>query len=168
MSSPLRAAIILATLVVSTSLLAGCSLLGGGPARDDSGQVLESADIKSTELLVGDCFAYLGDDLGMVTINPCSAEHTHIIIGQGTLTSTVIDEAGGLQNAVSAACNESFTTFKTTIAEGVKTAQEFLVSTRTVDEVEVQSYSCVALDLSSTTADQSEDVPVVDEATEEG
>jgi len=168
MSFPARTTTAVTMLVLSASLLAGCSLLGGGLARDDSGQVLESADVRSSELLVGDCFSYLGDDLATVTISPCSGEHTHIIIGQGTLEAPAIQEAGGLQNAVSAACNESFTTFKTTIAEGAKTAQEFLVSTRTVDDVEVQAYSCVALDPASTTADESEELPVEDEATEEG
>ena len=148
MKTVLRPLIASAALVTLAGVLTGCSLFGG-LERDDAGQVLESAEIKSTELLTGDCFSYIGDgsDLSKVTITPCADDHTYIVLAAGDLTTAQVDAAGGLQNAVSGACNDTFTTFKAGLTEGgLKTKQEFLVSTKTVDEVEVQDYSCVALD----------------------
>jgi len=147
MKTVLRPIAATAALVTLAGILTGCSLFGG-ITRDDTGQVTESSEIKSTELLTGDCFSYIGDgsDLSKVTINPCSAEHSFKVLAEGTLTTTQVDEAGGLQNAVSASCAEVFTTFKTSLAEGLKTEQSFLVSSETVDDVEVTAYSCVALD----------------------
>ena len=147
MKTVLRPIAATAALVTLAGILTGCSLFGG-ITRDDTGQVTESSEIKSTELLTGDCFSYIGDgsDLSKVTINPCSAEHSFKVLAEGTLTTTQVDEAGGLQNAVSASCAEVFTTFKTSLAEGLKTEQSFLVSSETVDDLEVTAYSCVALD----------------------
>jgi|GEM_PF-1716510 hypothetical protein len=147
MSSILRPAASIATLAVIVGMLAGCSLLGG-VSRDADGRVTEAAEIKSTELLINDCFSFIGDgsDLAKVTVQPCGSDHTHKVIGQGTLSSAQVDEAGGLQNAVSASCSESFAAFKADLAEGLKTEQQFLVSSKTIDGVESQLYSCVALD----------------------
>lgn len=147
MSSTLRPAASIAALTVIVGMLAGCSLFGG-VSRDADGRVTEPAEIKSTELLISDCFSFLGDgsDLSKVTVQPCGTEHTHKVIGQGTLSTAQIDEAGGLQNAVSTACSESFAAFKESLAEGLKTEQQFLVSSKTTDGVESQLYSCVALD----------------------
>lgn len=158
MNSALRPAAALIALSAASLLLAGCSLLGlGGLERGDDGQVTASSEVRSSELLTGDCFSYLGDgsNLSRVTIAPCSADHTHTVLAQGTLSPAQIDEVGGIQNAVSAECAEPFAAFKEALAEGLRTKQEFLVSKRTVDEVEVQAYSCVALD------------PKADPATEE-
>ena len=153
MKTVLRPIAATAALVTLAGVLTGCSLFGG-LNRDDSGQVTESSEIKSTELLTGDCFSYIGDgtDLSKVTINPCSADHTFKVLAEGTLTTTQVDEAGGLQNAVSASCAEIFTTFKTGLGDGLKTEQSFLVSNETVDGVEVTAYSCVAVDPKSDAA----------------
>jgi len=150
MRSALRPALAITALAAAAVLLSGCSLLGLGELeRGADGQVLESTVIDSPELLPGDCFSYVGDgsDLSTVTVTPCSTDHTYIVLAAGDLTTAQVDAAGGLQNAVSGACNDTFTTFKAGLTEGgLKTKQEFLVSTKTVDEVEVQDYSCVALD----------------------
>lgn len=147
MKTVLRPLIASAALVTLAGVLTGCSLFGG-LERDDAGQVLESAEIKSTELLTGDCFSYIGDggDLSKVTITPCADDHTYIVLAQGNLSVDDVSAAGGLQNAVSAACTETFTAFKEGLAEGLKTKQEFLVSNKTVDGAEVSAYSCVAID----------------------
>ena len=158
MHSAPRTVTALIALSAASLLLAGCSLLGlGGLERGDDGQVTATSEVSSSELLAKDCFSYLGDasNLSRVTIAPCSADHTHIVLAQGTLTATQVEEVGGLQNAVSAECAEPFAAFKESLAEGLRTKQEFLVTKRTVDEVEVQAYSCVALD------------PKADPATEE-
>jgi len=160
MKTVLRPLIATAALVTLAGVLTGCSLFGG-LERDSSGQVTESSDIKSTELLTGDCFSYIGDgsDLSKVTIAPCAADHTYIVLAQGTLTVDAVNTAGGLQNAVSAACTESFTTFKEGLAEGLKTKQEFLVSNKTVDGAEVSAYSCVAIDPKSDPTAESTEAP---------
>jgi len=153
MKTVLRPIAATAALVTLAGILTGCSLFGG-IARDSSGQVTEDAEIKSTELLTGDCFTYIGDgsELSKVTINPCTAEHSFKVLATGSLTTTQVDEAGGLQNAVSSACSEIFTTFKASLGDGLKTEQSFLVSNETVDGVEVTSYSCVAIDPKSDAA----------------
>ena len=147
MSSILRPVTVSAAVVAAVALLSGCSLLGG-VSRGDDGQVTESSDIKATELLTGDCFSYIGEgtDLSKVTVIPCSADHTFIVINQGTVLTADAEAAGGLQNAVSAACNESYTAFKTALAEGARTELSFLVSATKVDEKEASAYSCVAVD----------------------
>ena len=150
MRSALRHSAIVSTLAAAAVLLSGCSLLGLGEIeRDASGQVLESTVIDSPDLLPGDCFSYIGDgtDLATVTVIPCTDDHTSKVLAEGQLTTEQVEAAGGLQNAVSGACDEPFTTFKTALTEsGLKTKQQFFVSKQTVDEVEVQAYSCVALD----------------------
>ena len=147
MRSVLRPVLAATALVAVAGLLTGCSLLGG-VTRGDDGQVTESSDIKSTELLTGDCFSYIGEgtDLSKVTITPCADDHMFTVVGQGTVLTTDADAAGGLQNAVSAACNESYTTFKSNLAEGARTELSFLVSATEVDEKEASKYSCVAVD----------------------
>ena len=150
MRSALRTSAAVSTLAAAVLLLSGCSLLGLGELeRGADGQVLESTVIDSPDLVTGDCFSYVGDgsDLSTVTVTPCSTDHTYVVLAEGNLTTAEVDAAGGLQNAVSGACNDTFTTFKAGLTEsGLKTKQEFLVSTQTVKKVEVQAYSCVALD----------------------
>ncbi|MDO7883336.1 hypothetical protein [Antiquaquibacter soli] len=145
MASTMRTALI---LILTAASLAGCSVLGlGGPARDADGRVTEPADIRSTALTVGDCFSFIdGTNMAEATVVPCATTHTHIVIGQGSLTKADIDAGGGLQNAVSAACSDSFEAFVASAAEGAKPKQEFVVSTAEEDGVEVTRYSCVATD----------------------
>ena len=164
MSSTLRPITSIAALTLIVGMLAGCSLFGGVP-RDADGRVTEATEIKSTELLADDCFSFIGDgsDLSKVTVQPCGTDHTHKVIGQGTLSTAQVDEAGGLQNAVSVACSESFAAFKASLAEGLRTEQQFLVSSKTTDGVESQLYSCVALDPQAPV-----EAPAEDGATEEG
>ena len=106
-----------------------------------------SASCRSTELLVGDCFSFIeGSNMARATVVPCDAEHTYLVIGQGTLNEDDIDAAGGLQNAVSVACASPFETYLATAAEGAKPTQEFVVSTTEEDGVQVTRYSCVTTD----------------------
>ncbi|QYH35694.1 hypothetical protein [Salinibacterium sp. M195] len=139
-------AVLLASATVSA--LAGCSLLYPELSRDDSGQVLEPAVIGSTDLLVGDCFSFVdGSDLAEAEIAPCTTDHTHIVIGKGELAKTEISEAGGLQNAVSSSCSETFSEFKETVTDGVRPDQEFIVSERSTDDgVLITDYACIATD----------------------
>ena len=147
MRSALRPVLAATALVAVAGLLSGCSLLGG-ISRGDDGQVTESSDIKSTELLTDDCFSYIGEgtDLSKVTIIPCADDHTFVVVGQGTVLTTDAEAAGGLQNAVSSACNESYTSFKDALPDGARTELSFLVSATKVDEKEASKYSCVAVD----------------------
>jgi hypothetical protein len=139
-----------ATLVATAALaaLAGCSLFTPEIPRDNSGQVLEPTVIGSTQLLVGDCFSFVdGSDLSESEVTPCTTNHTHIVIGKGELGKATISEAGGMQNAVSSSCSESFASFKETVAEGVRPEQEFIVSERTSDDgVTITNYTCIATD----------------------
>lgn len=147
MSSILRSVTVSAALVASVALLTGCSLFGG-VSRGDDGQVTESSDIAAADLLTGDCFSYIGEgtDLSKVTVIPCADDHTFKVINQGTVLTSDAEAAGGLQNAVSAACNESYAAFKGALPEGARTQLSFLVSATKVDEKEASAYSCVAID----------------------
>lgn len=149
MASHIRTAALFVLVAVS---LSGCSLLGlGGPARDADGRVTEPADIRSTALTVGDCFSFIdGTNMAEATVVPCDQEHTYLVIEQGSLVAADIDAAGGLQNAVSAACAETFEAFKAEAAEGTKPQQEFVVSTAEEDGVEVTRFSCVTTDAAAT------------------
>lgn len=136
------------TATAAIVALSGCSILWPEIARDDSGQVLEPAVIGSTQLLVGDCFSFVdGSNLSEAEVTPCVTDHTHIVIGKGELTKSVISEAGGLQNAVSASCSETFGAFKETVADGVRPEQEFIISERTTEDgVLMTDYACIATD----------------------
>lgn len=147
MSSILRPITASAALVATLALLTGCSLFGG-VSRGDDGQVTESSEIKAADLLTGDCFSYIGEgtDLSKVTVIPCADDHTFIVVNQGTVLATDAEAVGGLQNAVSSACNESFTAFKTALPEGARTEQSFLVTATKVDGKDASAFSCVAID----------------------
>ena len=134
--------------------LTGCSLLPSGPARDADGRVTSATEMAATELLVGDCFSYLGDgsDLTTVTVAPCSSEHGFIVVDEGSLSTAQVDEAGGLQVAVSVACKEKYSVFTTALAEGLRSELTFLVSAAEVDGATVNNYSCVAVDPTSESA----------------
>jgi hypothetical protein len=140
-----------AILLASAALLSGCTLLDSlydqGPPRDAAGQVTETKVVPATTLHDGDCFSFLDDgSLVNVTAIPCADDHTYLVIGQGELTTTAVDAAGGLQNAVSAACAADFEIFKTSTAEGAKPELEFLVANLEHDGVSWSAYSCVATD----------------------
>ena len=126
-------------------LLSGCSLLG--PTRGEDGRFADTVEINSADLAEGDCFTFLeGTNLSKSTVVPCEEAHEFKVIGEGTLDAAAIDSAGGKQNAVNAACDEPFATFKETVAEGVKPEQQFITTTVEVDEVELTKYSCLATD----------------------
>jgi hypothetical protein len=149
MRSGFARATFLAVLV--TGSLSGCSvfeaLYDEGPPRDDSGNITETKEVPATTLRVDDCFSFLDDgSLENVTAIPCANEHTYIVIGQGELTASDVDAAGGMQNAVSAACAESFDTFKASVAEGAKPQLQFLVANLEHDGESWSAYSCVATD----------------------
>jgi len=138
--------ILAACMVAATTMsLAGCALLG--TPRGDDGRVTESATINSAALLVGDCFSFVdGTNLAKSIVTPCAEPHAYIVIDQGELDAAAIDAAGGLQNAVNAACDEPFATFKASAAEGVKPEQQFIVSRVERDGKKFTAYSCVATD----------------------
>lgn len=139
-----------AILAAATVLIAltGCSLFNPELARDENGRVLEPAIIGSTSLLVGDCFTFVdGSDLSEAEVTPCVSDHTHIVIGKGELAKTEISEAGGLQNAVSTSCSETFSAFKETVVDRARPDQEFIVSERTAEDgVVTTHYACIATD----------------------
>ncbi|MBH0129533.1 hypothetical protein [Salinibacterium sp. NK8237] len=144
-----RAAATTFITVAAAVALTGCSLLSPEVPRGDDGQVLEPAVIGSTQLLVDDCFTFVdGSDLSEAEVTPCTTEHTHIVIGKGELEKSAISEAGGLQNAVSSACSETFSAFKETVADGAaRPDQEFIISEHsTDDDVLVTDYACIATD----------------------
>ncbi|WP_339619713.1 hypothetical protein [uncultured Salinibacterium sp.] len=134
--------------IAAVVALAGCSLLSPEIPRDAAGQVLEPTVIGSTQLLVDDCFTFVeGSNLSEAEVTPCTAEHTHIVIGKGELAKSAITEAGGLQNAVSSACSETFSAFKETVADGERPDQEFIISERTTDDGALMTdYACIATD----------------------
>ncbi|HEY9499536.1 MAG TPA: hypothetical protein VIQ78_10975 [Terrimesophilobacter sp.] len=140
----------LATTALSASLLlSGCSLLSSGPPRDDSGAVTESATISARDLQTGDCFTFNSADGGIVaevTVMPCAQKHDYLVLAQGTLKVSAITAAGSLQNAVSAACSETFTTFKGASTGDVRPKQEFLVFPETDEADSDQLYSCISTD----------------------
>lgn len=145
MSHSIRSALALIVSVASIATLAGCTALFG-PARDADGRVTETSTIRSTTLLEGDCFSFIDlADLTDVSVTPCAEPHTHRVIGQGELSQREIDDAGGVQNAVSASCKESFEVFKAA-AEGYRPEQEFIVATEDRDGVTVTTYRCIATD----------------------
>jgi hypothetical protein len=148
MNRTTRTTLAFATLLTGALALSGCSLLGlDGPPRGDDGQVTETTVIQSTQLLEGDCFTFVdGSNNNKAEVTPCTEEHKYIVIGQGSLSQSEVDKAGGLQNAVSAACKSSFEEFKAAAAEGVRPEQEFIVSQVTEDDVVTSNYSCVATD----------------------
>lgn len=134
--------------IAAAVALAGCSLLSPEVPRDDAGHVLEPTVIGSTQLLVNDCFTFVeGSDLSEAEVTPCGTEHTHIVIGKGELDKSAIAEAGGLQNAVSSACSDTFSAFKETVADGERPDQEFIISERTTDDGTLMTdYACIATD----------------------
>ena len=137
------------TLIAVAGALTSCSLFGpSGPPRGDDGQVTEATVVPTTQLLTGDCFSFVDEYPAHERINlqPCTEEHGYIVIAQGSLTDEYIADAGGLQNAVSANCSESFATFKAAAVEGAKPTQEFLVTEATIDGEKLMNYSCVATD----------------------
>lgn len=143
-----HAAVLVATVTLA---LTGCSLFDAlydqGPPRNDQGAITETKVVPATTLRVDDCFSFLEDgSLEDVTAIPCAEEHSYIVIGQGELTAADVDAAGGMQNAVSAACAETFDTFKASAAEGSKPELQFLVANLEHDGETWSAYSCVATD----------------------
>ncbi|MBH0116023.1 hypothetical protein I6E52_04105 [Salinibacterium sp. NG253] len=140
--------------VAAVAALTGCSFLSPEIPRDDSGQVLEPTIIGSTELLVDDCFTFVeGSNLSEAEVTPCTTDHSHIVIGKGELKKSAITDAGGLQNAVSSACSDTFSAFKETVADGAaRPDQEFIISERSTDDGALMTdYACIATDAASPT-----------------
>src|SRR4051812_32934090 len=84
-----------ALVLVASSLLTGCSLFAAsGPPRGDDGQVTEAIVVPTTELLTDDCFSFVDEypQHERVNLVPCSAEHGYIVIDQGSLTQSAIDD----------------------------------------------------------------------------
>ena len=149
MSHRIRTAVAALVMVAVAMTLTACSLFApSGPPRGDDGQVTDAIVAPTTDLLTGDCFSFVDDYPNHERVNlvPCADEHGYIVIGQGDLTVAQIDEAGGIQNAVSSNCSEPFATFKAAAVEGAKPTQEFLVTEATEEGVTITSYSCVATD----------------------
>jgi hypothetical protein len=132
--------------VMTALTLSGCSMLFPS-IRDADGAILKATELPSTELLLNDCFSFVdGSNNSLATVVPCAEEHDYIVIGQGSLTDATIESSGGLQNAVSAACEEHFTTFVSNAPDGAHPQQEFAVSAEEEDGVKTTRYSCLATD----------------------
>lgn len=144
----IRSVLALAILATTAAALTACSF---GPARDADGRVTETTQINSSLLEVGDCFTLI-DGTSMATVTPCDLEHTLIVFDDGELDATTIAAAGGLQNAVNAACDGPFAEFKAAAADGVKPEQQFLVSEFERDGATLTKYSCVATDAAGAAA----------------
>lgn len=146
MGVSMRAAATIVLRVViacGVTTLAGCSLFG--PDRDENGRVTTPTEIDSTTLLRGDCFSFVdGTELARATVTPCLRPHTYLVIGAGTLGTSEVDKAGGLQNAVSAACTPSFEAYKNRAPDGAKPEQQFIVSPQETDGKQFTLYLCVA------------------------
>ena len=155
MSHRIRSAVATLMLTSACVLLVGCSMFQSGPPRGDDGQVTEAAVVPTTELLTGDCFSFVDEypERERINLVPCTDEHGYIVIAQGSLTDGAIAEAGDVQIAISANCNEPFATFKAAATEGTKPTQEFLVTVETIDGEKLTNYSCVATDGAVSAAD---------------
>jgi len=133
-------------MVASVVVLSGCSLLALlGPDRDENGRVTGTSEIDSTTLVRGDCFSFVdGTELARADVTPCSEPHTYLVIGGGTLSTTEVDKAGNLQNAVSVACADDFESFKKRAPAGAKPEQQFIVSPQEKGGKSYTLYLCVA------------------------
>lgn len=154
-SAPAEVAKILAATLLVAGMLTGCSLLGNGPTRDSDGRVTEAATISARELQTGDCFTFNSPDgsvVAEVTIVPCTQSHEYLVLEQGSLKPADISSAGSLQNAVSSACSDTFTAFKTASTAQPKPTQEFLVFPKTDKPTSSQLYSCIATDAAAIAA----------------
>jgi hypothetical protein len=144
-------ALVVAALVAATVLLSGCSILE--PTRDADGRVAGPLELSASQLRVGDCFTFIDqNDLSRVTATPCALAHTHIVIGQGELSTTKVALSENLQVAVSLACARPFDTFIANAPEGADPQQEFLVAMLDKPGGQVAAYSCVATDSIPVTA----------------
>src|SRR5690606_36960255 len=81
-----------------------------------------------------------------VTVMPCAEQHDYLVIQQGTLSPADVAEAGTLQNAVSAACADTFQAYKETVVSDTRPKQEFLVFAESDEPDADHIYSCIATD----------------------
>jgi hypothetical protein len=153
----IRRAAVLGTALIGTGiLLAGCSLLNPGAPRDADGNVTEATTISARDLLDGDCFTFNSTDgsvVAEVTVMPCEEQHDYLVIQQGTLSAADVADAGTLQNAVSAACADTFQAFKEAVVSDTRPKQEFLVFAESDEPDADHVYSCIATDPDQTVSE---------------
>ena len=142
-----RAIIALATVVATTLALSGCDVLA--PTRDADGKIVKALQMPSTEAWVGDCFTFVdGSNLALATVVPCSAPHTHVVVGKGTLTQKRIDYFETLQLAVISACRDRINLYSADRDDDPQ--PEYIVSNETSPEgVETMHYSCLVTNSAS-------------------
>lgn len=123
------------------------SILDPGVSRGDDGRVTETLTIPSPELTTGDCFSFLDEgNLAEVSVTPCASQHTHIVIGQGSLAKATVPSSDDLRAAVSTGCEVPFAEYKAT-ATGARPELEFIVANEASETSEPSDdyrYSCVA------------------------
>ncbi len=136
-----RPIIAVATLVAATLALSGCNVLA--PTRDTEGGIIGEVMMPSTEAWIGDCFTFVdGSNLAFATVRPCSEEHTHVVIGTGTLAPERIARFQTLQIAVIDACKDSVELYQETREDEL--TPEYIVSNKKErDGREVMHYSCL-------------------------
>ncbi|CAN5135603.1 hypothetical protein BH11ACT5_BH11ACT5_03910 [soil metagenome] len=136
-----RPFLVLATVVATTLALSGCDVLA--PTRDSDGKIVKALEMPSIEAWVGDCFSFVdGSNLALATVVPCAEQHTHIVVGRGTLTQKRIDYFETLQLAVISACKDRITLY--TEQQEDDPQPEYIVSTETSPEgVATMHYSCL-------------------------
>lgn len=145
MGTPHRTLFVALVATAMTVLISGCGILE--PTRDADGRIAKPTVLASPDVRIDDCFSFVdGTELAFARVVPCDEQHSYIVIGQGTLSETKIEFAGGLQAAVIDACDRVFDVFTSDLPAGGKPDQEFIVSQEEKPGGLVTYFSCLATD----------------------
>ncbi|MGE3448919.1 MAG: hypothetical protein AB7H92_15205 [Microbacteriaceae bacterium] len=140
-----RPAALAAAILLLAGALTGCSAILPevyGPERGQDGRVAKMQEAAATWLAVGDCFRFADEeDLGRVTLLPCSTAHDWEVIAQGDLTLREEKELG-VQSVVSGYCADPFAAFAETAGDDAW--QQFLLSQAERENRTVTVYTCIA------------------------
>ena len=132
---------VLSVVIVATLALTGCSVLA--PTRNADGTIVKALLMPSTDAWVGDCFSFVPDsNLSLATVVPCAEEHSHVVIGKGTLSTAKISLFESLQIAVISSCQPIFDEWAE--EQGTQPQPEYIVSKEEKPGGEVTNYSCLA------------------------
>ncbi len=109
--------VLAASALVATLSVTGCSLFGGGPERDDAGNVTKAASLGIDDLQIGDCFntsvsgkTASSEDTEVETnvkVVPCTEAHTDEVFAKGKLTGTTLPSGSELEDQAAAICDEA-------------------------------------------------------------
>ena len=134
---------VLSVVIVATLALTGCTVLA--PTRNADGTIVKALLMPSTDAWVGDCFSFVPDSsLSLATVVPCDEQHSHVVIGKGTLSTAKISLFESLQIAVISSCQPIFDEWAE--EQGTQPQPEYIVSKEEKPGGEVTSYSCLATD----------------------